>query len=98
MSNFFRSNINNINTALVLVSFGFAIIIPFELFLFSYAILGPIHYLSEIAWLDKKNFFLKSSNRIDFLNLLRGRNIMLPELFHKNIFFIFWSYFCGFNI
>jgi len=66
MSNFFRSNIDNINTALVLVSFGFAIIIPFELFLFSYAILGPIHYLSEIAWLDKKNFFLKSSNRRNF--------------------------------
>jgi len=66
MSNFFRSNINNINTALVTVSFGFAIIIPFELFLFAYAILGPIHYLSEIAWLDKKNFFLKSSNRRNF--------------------------------
>ena len=66
MSNLFRNNIDNINTALVLVSFGFAIIIPFELFLFAYAILGPIHYLSEIAWLDKKNFFLNSSHRRNF--------------------------------
>lgn len=31
--------------------------LPFELFLFSYAVLGPLHYLTEIAWLKKQNFF-----------------------------------------
>ncbi|QDO94567.1 hypothetical protein FNB79_11515 [Formosa sediminum] len=37
-----------------------AIIIPFELFLFSYAILGPLHYLTEITWLREKNYFFSA--------------------------------------
>lgn len=65
-SNVLKNNIDNTNSVLVLGAFALAIIIPFELFLFAYAILGPIHYLSEIAWLDKKNFFLKSSSRRNF--------------------------------
>ncbi len=32
---------------------------PFELFLFSYAVLGPLHYLTEINWLNKNNYFIK---------------------------------------
>lgn len=51
--NFFKNNIDNINLSLVVIVFAIAIIIPFELFLFAYAILGPLHYLSEIAWLEK---------------------------------------------
>ncbi len=34
-----------------------AFIIPFELFLFAYAFFGPLHYLTEISWLDKKGYF-----------------------------------------
>jgi hypothetical protein len=32
-----------------------------QVFLFSFAVLGPLHYLTEIAWLEKKNFYLKDS-------------------------------------
>lgn len=34
-----------------------AIVIPFELVLLSYAILGPAHYLTEISWLKSRQFF-----------------------------------------
>jgi hypothetical protein len=69
-NNVLKNNIDNANFFLVLGTFALAIIIPFELFLFAYAILGPIHYLSEIAWLDKKNFFLKSSSQRIFFVLM----------------------------
>ena len=41
----------------MLLSFCFAFIFPFELFLIVYAVLGPLHYLTEINWLHKKNYF-----------------------------------------
>ena len=40
-----------------------AIYLPFELFLFSYAILGSLHYLTEINWLDDKKYFIKSKSQ-----------------------------------
>ncbi len=45
-----------------------AFIIPFEMFLFSYAILGPLHYLTEISWLHKRNYFAKG--KYDFIWLV----------------------------
>jgi hypothetical protein len=37
-----------------------AFIFPFELFLFSYAILGPLHYFTKISWLHDRNYFTKA--------------------------------------
>ena len=51
------SKINIINVFLMLLSFCFAFIFTFELFLIVYAVLGPLHYLTEINWLHKKNYF-----------------------------------------
>lgn len=62
--------INYINIGLMLISLAVAYILPFELFLFSYAVLGPLHYLTEISWLDNKNYFVKSKNDIWLLILL----------------------------
>lgn len=50
--------------ALMLISTGIAFVIPFKLFLFVYAVLGPLHYLTEISWLDKRNFFIKQKTQI----------------------------------
>lgn len=47
-----------------------AFVLPFELFLFSYAILGPLHYLTEIGWLHKKNYFTKGKYDFVFLSVL----------------------------
>jgi len=51
--------INQLNIGLMLASCLAALFLPFQLFLFSYAILGPAHYLTEISWLHKRRFFTK---------------------------------------
>ena len=51
--------INFLNIALMLISCVVALYIPFELFLFAYAVLGPAHYLTEISWLQKRGFFTR---------------------------------------
>ena len=44
----------------VLISGVVAFFVPFELIVFSYAILGPAHYLTQIAWMHDRKYFLKS--------------------------------------
>lgn len=56
------THINYLNMALIVISMMVAFQLPFELFLFSYAVLGPLHYLTEMAWLKEKNFFSKSKH------------------------------------
>jgi len=51
------NRVNYFNVLAMLVSACLAIAIPFELFLLSYAILGPAHYLTEISWLKSRQFF-----------------------------------------
>ncbi len=55
-----HKKIDIVNFFLIWITLGIAFIFPFELFLFSYAVLGPLHYLTEINWLEKKNYFLKT--------------------------------------
>jgi hypothetical protein len=43
---------------LMLAALVLAFALPFELVVFSYAVLGPAHYLTEISWLHEKSYFL----------------------------------------
>src|SRR5882672_6216800 len=52
--------INYLNIALMIGACIAAYVFPFELFLFSYAVLGPLHYLTEISWLHERNYFTES--------------------------------------
>ena len=86
--------INYINIGLMLISLVAAYVLPFELFLFSYAVLGPLHYLTEISWLDKKNYFVKSKDDMIVLLVLvllltvaKFDNTSLPNKFFANIVF-----------
>jgi hypothetical protein len=54
--------VNYLNIAFMLASCTIALFLPFELFLFAYAILGPAHYLTEISWLQKRQFFTRGKN------------------------------------
>ncbi|MEO7505623.1 MAG: hypothetical protein ABIZ95_00175 [Pyrinomonadaceae bacterium] len=67
-----NDQINYLNIGLMLVSGVLAFVIPFELFLFSYAVLGPLHYLTEISWLHDRGYFVESKRdkRIKFAWLL----------------------------
>lgn len=66
--NFKLHAIHHVNTGLIIFSCVIAYFLPFELFLFSYGILGPLHYLTEIGWLHKKNYFTKG--KYDFIILI----------------------------
>lgn len=52
--------VNYLNIGLMVVSCVAAYVFPFELFLFSYAVLGPLHYLTEISWLHERHYFTES--------------------------------------
>lgn len=56
-------NIDLANIVLVVISLLLAIWLPFKLFLISYAILGPLHYLTEINWLNEKKYFIKPNKK-----------------------------------
>ena len=49
--------IDSINIILMLISVVLSLVFPFELFLFSYIILGPLHYMTELSWLKDRDFF-----------------------------------------
>lgn len=51
-------NIDVLNISLIIVSAIIAYLLPFELFLWAYAILGPLHYLTEINWIHGKKYFV----------------------------------------
>ena len=57
-----NKNIDSINIVLMLFSFIAALMHPFELFLFSYIILGPLHYMTELSWLKERNFFTHNAS------------------------------------
>jgi hypothetical protein len=49
--------INYLNIALMVVSVLVAAYLPFETFLVAYAVMGPLHYLTEISWLHDRGYF-----------------------------------------
>jgi len=55
-------SIDILNFLLIWITLVLALSWPFQLFLFSYIVLGPWHYLTEINWLDKQKYFLPSKD------------------------------------
>jgi len=49
--------VNLLNVGLLALSALVAWVRPFELFLFAYGVLGPLHYLTEISWLHDRRWF-----------------------------------------
>ncbi|MDP4237014.1 MAG: hypothetical protein Q8919_11260, partial [Bacteroidota bacterium] len=60
-------SIDGLNIGLMLLSCLLAFLFPFQLFLFSFAVLGPLHYFTEIPWLHGKKYF--TSGKYDYLML-----------------------------
>jgi hypothetical protein len=47
-----------VHLGLMLLALGIAYVVPFELLLLAYVVLGPAHYATEISWLDDRKYFL----------------------------------------
>jgi hypothetical protein len=71
-------NIDRLNTALIAVSTVLAIRWPFETLLLAYAVLGPLHYMTEISWLHDRNYFLPQ--RRDVWPLLIGGLLLIVSI------------------
>lgn len=61
--------------ALMLTALALSFVLPFELVVFSYAVLGPAHYLTEISWLHERSYFLP--NRLLAVVLLLATALMV---------------------
>ena len=60
--------VNYLNAGLMLLAAGVALVLPFELFLFAYAVLGPAHYLTQISWLHDRRYF--TTGKYDYVLLV----------------------------
>ena len=54
-----KDDINWLNIGLMVAACVAAIAAPFQVFLCAWAILGPLHYLTEISWLHDRNYFTR---------------------------------------
>jgi hypothetical protein len=50
--------IDTLHLGLMLSALGLTYLVPFELLLLSYVVLGPAHYATEISWLHDRKYFL----------------------------------------
>ncbi|MDQ5928474.1 MAG: hypothetical protein QG594_248, partial [Bacteroidota bacterium] len=65
---------------------------PFELFLFSYAVLGPLHYLTEINWLHQKNYFVQERKYVSILIVIAIAITFLMLFKYLKLEVVFSSY------
>ncbi|HEX6100266.1 MAG TPA: hypothetical protein VF432_28385 [Thermoanaerobaculia bacterium] len=49
--------VERVNCALMVAACAAAFVAPFHLFLAAYAILGPLHYLTQISWMHDRQYF-----------------------------------------
>ncbi len=77
------TRINVVNIGLMIFSCIAAFIMPFEVFLFAYAVLGPLHYLTEISWLHDRQYFTKGKYDSIVLWFI-GVIILLESIAYKN--------------
>jgi hypothetical protein len=54
-----NDDVNWLNVGLMAMACGAAIVAPFHVFLLAYAVLGPLHYLTEISWLHDRKYFTR---------------------------------------
>ena len=57
----FKLGVDELNIGLIIAACLIAIQVPFELFLFSYAVLGPLHYLTQLSWLHDRRYYVGES-------------------------------------
>lgn len=62
--------VNWLNIALMVTATFAAFVAPLPLFLLAYAVLGPLHYLTQISWLHDRKYFFPQRGRLLWLTLV----------------------------
>lgn len=71
-----------LNILLIFIALALAYLLPFSLFLVAYAVLGPLHYLTEIHWLKSKGFFVENRSW-PWAALIASLGIALPLIVYN---------------
>src|SRR5215813_10720432 len=80
-----------IHLGLMLLALGIAYVVPFELLLLSYVILGPAHYTTEISWLHDRKYFLPHRGVAVVLAVIAAAAAMIDSASWFG--FVMWSAF-----
>jgi len=74
--------IDLLNIGLIVLSAVLAYLFPLQLFIVAFAVLGPIHYFTEISWLDKKNYFTNQPKKYWLIiGIIASAAIVFPKLY-----------------
>ena len=68
-----------IHLGLLLCSLAAAYLVPFELLLLAYVVLGPAHYITEISWLHDRRYFLPHRGIAALLAVLAVVGILMTN-------------------
>ncbi|WP_298420079.1 hypothetical protein [uncultured Kordia sp.] len=79
-------NVDLLNTGLIIISLIFAYWLPFELFIFVYAVLGPLHYFTEINWIRDKEYFVENNKIWISLTIIFCVLLSIPLLLRLPVF------------
>lgn len=91
------AKIDLLNIVLIFLSLFISLIVPFELFLFSYAVLGPLHYITEINWLHQKDYFVKDKRYIWILLVLTVSITLVSIFKYLNFETLFSGYLLSYS-
>jgi hypothetical protein len=80
-----------VHLGLMLLALGIAYVVPFELLLLSYVILGPAHYTTEISWLHDRKYFLPHRGVAVVLAVIAAAAAMIDSA--SWLGFVMWSAF-----
>lgn len=76
-----ENKIEWINMGLIPLCLVLSYLIPFRLLMYSYAILGPLHYLTEINWLNDKQYFSQGKKNTLWIIGSLGLILSIPHFF-----------------
>src|ERR1700761_5848043 len=83
------SRTDMVHFGLLVAALAAAYVLPFELVLLSYAILGPAHYLTEISWLNERQFFTVKKHDYLFLIIIIVITFLLKLPYANLLFYVF---------
>jgi hypothetical protein len=82
------SLLDGAHLVLMMTALALSFVLPFELVVFSYAVLGPAHYLTEISWLHERSYFLPHRSFAVVLLLATALMAILRGHFTVNSFIL----------
>jgi hypothetical protein len=74
-----------VHLGLMLSALALAYVLPFELLLVAYAVLGPAHYLTEISWLHDRKYFLTAKPIALLLAAAAVAAIVVPDVWTSGL-------------